>query len=507
MHRYQGSRGRLFAPKKEQNMSENMSEKKICAGYIRVSTDDQVEYSPESQLSLLREYARKNNMLLPEEFVFRDEGISGRTAEKRPGFMRLIATAKQKPRPFETILVWKFSRFARNQEESIVYKSLLKKENDIDVVSISEPLAEGPFGGLIERIIEWFDEYYSIRLSGEVTRGMTERARRGKHNSVAPFGYSMNGGELTVVPEEAETVRQVYRSFLQGETILSIVKRLNGAGTLTRKGKTWENRTVRYLLTNPVYAGKIRWNPEGPNNYHVRTALGEETMIVPGSHEAIIAQEDFDAVQEKLRQFERKYKGTGDRISQRQDGKHMLQGVVKCSACGATMTVAQKFYMNCVQYIHGRCTESHSVRTDLLEYLVLNAIELQFDTLDFDVTQDAPKELAGEHDAVMRAIDHEQMIMDRCREAYLAGIDTLEEYRANKAAGTRKIEKLQQRLQALRPAAPVDKKAFAEQHRSALARLRDPALSGPEKNQLIRTFVDSAVYNKAANSVRVLFKS
>ena len=270
-----------------------MSEKKICAAYIRVSTDDQVEYSPDSQLELLREYAKRNDLLLPDEFVFRDEGISGRTAEKRPGFMRLIATAKEKPRPFETILVWKFSRFARNQEESIVYKSLLKKENDIDVVSISEPLAEGPFGGLIERIIEWFDEYYSIRLSGEVTRGMTERARRGKHNSVAPFGYRMEEGELVAVPEEEAVVRQVYRSFLQGKTILSIVKSLNDDGILTRRGKTWENRTVRYLLTNPVYTGKVRWNPEGPNNYHLRCGHGEETMIVPGSHRAIVAQEDF----------------------------------------------------------------------------------------------------------------------------------------------------------------------------------------------------------------------
>ena len=484
-----------------------MSEKKICAGYIRVSTDDQVEYSPESQLSLLREYARKNNMLLPEEFVFSDEGISGRTAEKRPGFMRLIATAKQQPRPFEMILVWKFSRFARNQEESIVYKSLLKKEADIDVVSISEPLAEGPFGGLIERIIEWFDEYYSVRLAGEVTRGMTERARRGKHNSVAPFGYSMNGGELAVVPEEAETVRQVYRSFLQGETILSIVKRLNGAGTLTRKGKTWENRTVRYLLTNPVYAGKIRWNPEGPNNYHVRTALGEETMIVPGSHEAIIAQEDFDAVQEKLRQFERKYKGTGDRISQRQDGKHMLQGVVKCSACGGTLTVAQKVYMNCSQYVHGRCTESHNVRTDVLEDMVLQAIDALFATLDFEVLQDAPRELAGEHDAILRAIDHEQMILDRCREAYLAGIDTLEEYRANKTAGTRKIEKMRQRLQAMQPPAPIDKKAYVEKHRDALRLLHDPTTPAAEKNALLRSFVDHVTLHKNPRSVEVFLKT
>ena len=78
----------------------------------------------------------------------------------------MIAEAKSKEHPFDVILVWKYSRFARNQEESIVYKSMLKREN-VDVISVSEPISDDPFGSLIERIIEWMDEYYSIRLSGE----------------------------------------------------------------------------------------------------------------------------------------------------------------------------------------------------------------------------------------------------------------------------------------------------------------------------------------------------
>ncbi len=95
----------------------------------------------------------------------------------------MIAAAKSDSHPFDVILVWKFSRFARNQEESIVYKSLLRKKCHVDVVSISEPVIEGPFGSLIERIIEWMDEYYSVRLSGEVTRGMTEKALRGGYQA------------------------------------------------------------------------------------------------------------------------------------------------------------------------------------------------------------------------------------------------------------------------------------------------------------------------------------
>ena len=143
-------------------MKEKVSERKTGAIYIRVSTDKQEELSPDAQLRLLLDYAKKDSIDVPKEYIFQDNGISGRKANKRPAFQNMIALAKSREHPIDTIIVWKFSRFARNQEESIVYKSLLKK-NDVDVVSISEPLVDGPFGSLIERIIEWMDEYYSIR--------------------------------------------------------------------------------------------------------------------------------------------------------------------------------------------------------------------------------------------------------------------------------------------------------------------------------------------------------
>lgn len=151
-----------------------MSALKNGALYIRVSTADQTELSPDAQQRLLLDYAKKNGIVIAKEFIF-EESVSGRHADRRPKFQEMIALAKQDSHPIDVILVWKYSRFARNQEESIVYKSLLKKSN-VDVISISEPLIDGPFGTLIERIIEWMDEYYSIRLSGEVMRGMKEKA-------------------------------------------------------------------------------------------------------------------------------------------------------------------------------------------------------------------------------------------------------------------------------------------------------------------------------------------
>ena len=147
---------------------------KIAAAYIRVSDERQDEYSPDSQIKLARERAERDGYMIPDEYVFYDDGISGKSTKLRAEFNRMIAIAKEKDHPFDRIYVWKFSRFARNQEQSIVYKNLLRKTG-VEVMSVSEPIPEGPFGDLIERIIEWMDEYYSINLGVEVTRGMTEK--------------------------------------------------------------------------------------------------------------------------------------------------------------------------------------------------------------------------------------------------------------------------------------------------------------------------------------------
>ena len=241
-------------------MSENHNKNHFAAAYIRVSTENQTELSPSSQLKIIRKFADEKGYLIDEDFIFRDNGISGRYADKRPEFNRMISLAKQKPPLFSAVLVWKFSRFARNQEESIFYKSLLRK-NGIEVISVSEPVDDGPFGKLIERIIEWSDEYYSIRLSGEVRRGMTEKAERGGIVSIAPFGYKVTDGRLVVDAEKARIVSKIFADFLNNRDIKMICDNLNSSEIKTARGNLWDCRAVEYILQNPVYIGKIRWNP------------------------------------------------------------------------------------------------------------------------------------------------------------------------------------------------------------------------------------------------------
>ena len=235
---------------------------KIAAAYIRVSTDGQLEYSPDSQLKVVRDYAQKNGMLLPESFIFQEEeGISGKQAEKRPAFMRMIGMAKQKPKPFDCILLWKFSRFARSRRDSIVYKTMLRKQLGIDVISVTEQLGDDKLSLLLEAVIEAMDEYYSINLAEEVKRGMLEKVSRGEPVTPPAYGYRIQEKRYIPNSETAPVVRWMFEQRAQGISCKEIAQQLNEMGIPTARGLRWEARAVEYLLQNPVYIGKIRWNP------------------------------------------------------------------------------------------------------------------------------------------------------------------------------------------------------------------------------------------------------
>ena len=162
--------------------------------YARVSSEAQdVSLSISAQLKSLREFAERNGHIIVREFI--DEAETGRSITKRPAFREMIALANSRAKPFDAVLIWKYSRFARNRADSIVYKTLLRK-HDVQVISITEPAENSPTGRLMEAIIEGMDEYYSDNLGEEVTRGMRESVSRGFYlSSKAPYGYRKMEGK------------------------------------------------------------------------------------------------------------------------------------------------------------------------------------------------------------------------------------------------------------------------------------------------------------------------
>jgi DNA invertase Pin-like site-specific DNA recombinase len=270
----------------------NCEEKKTVAAYIRVSTEDQLEFSPDSQLKKIQEYVKGRGLVLPESYVFMDEGISGREARNRPAFMRMIRMAKETPRPYDQILVWKFSRFARNRQDSIFYKSMLRRECGIQVISITEQLSEDPTSILIEALLEAMDEYYSVNLAQEVIRGMNEKFSRGGVVNPPPFGYRMGDGIYEPDEECAPYVSGIFRLFLSGLSCKEIAAELNARGIRTSRGNLFQARSIRYILQNPVYTGSLRRHIDGKNQ--------ESFQLVRSDHMPLVSKEMFELTQKEI---------------------------------------------------------------------------------------------------------------------------------------------------------------------------------------------------------------
>lgn len=482
-------------------MSKSLKE--VCA-YIRVSTDKQEELSPESQIRLIKEYAQTHGMLLTHIYT-EEHGISGKKADKRPAFQEMIAACKDKSHPYDAILLWKFSRFARNIDESTYYKSILRKKCNVDVISISEPIIEGMYGRLIEMVIEWSDEFYLYNLSGEVMRGMTQKALQGGYNANSPIGYTKEKGKdkiPQIEPDEALIVKKIFDMYVNEKRALSdIATLLNQKGYRTKRGGRFETRTIGYILENPFYIGKIRWN------YYDRQAnqrkRAEDVIISDGRHEPIISDELFAAAGERLAR-ERLKSGYGKKRPVAST-KHWLSGMIKCSECGASLGYGAgkerhvSPHFQCWKKGKGLCNCYRSNNITVAKAIeeitkILHELETLELYLDFDLSvirdEGTEKALLQKE---MKSLDAKEQ---RIKDAYINGIDSIEEYRANKEMLAGRRLELQQKLaNANVTTLPASIQKEINIHK-VIELIQDENIDYITKGNALRDIFDHFIYNK-----------
>ena len=482
---------------------------KIGGAYIRVSDERQDEYSPDSQLKKIREYAAKEGYIIPDEYVFYDDGISGKNVKNRDNFNLMIATAKEQNRPFDVIYVWKLSRFARNQEQSIVYKNLLQKMG-ISVKSVSEPIPEGPFGTLIERVIEWMDEFYLIRLSDEVQRGMEEKISRGEPVVYAPFGYI--NAENTYLPDEesgaADIIREIFQRYANGEKQREIAVSLGERGIRTKRGNLPENRWVDYILWNPAYISKIRWTPDGSKVVSKRDYTNENIMIKDGNWKPLISMELWEKVQEMLHHQKKAYPKNARR---QQPIQYMLKGLVRCDCCGGTLAMSSVLSgksktrtMQCCNYSKGTCNISHSITVPKIETAFIQGLKKAVKNKQFTIIPKAKKKIESPSVDYDKLISIEEKKLERAKEAYLAEIDTLEQYKENKIKITGRIESLKAK-QHEDTSSQIDIDSFANKVMGVLKFIERDDVTEIAKNEAVHTIIEKVVYEKAKNNLAIYF--
>lgn len=329
--------------------------------YARYSSDRQDAASIETQITEGRKKAKAEGLTIIEEYC--DEGKSARTTD-RPEFQRLLADAKKKPRPFDTVIVRKFDRFARNVTQSRIAKEYLKKLG-VRVVSVHEDIDESPAGRFMETIVEAVAEWYSANLSAETKSGQATNTKKGFRNGgYAPFGYKnvrvTDPGtgkirtRLEVEETEARAVRFIFSRFAQGEGYLKIIGGLVERGMMPRQAKVWNKSVLVAMIDNQAYHGDLIWRKSE-----------DETVIAEGAIPKLIDDDTWKIVQEKRK------KNRAERKPRAATSARPFSGLLFCQFCGSPYTYGSiqkgKVKLLCSAKKFGKgCTDAHYVDEEKL---------------------------------------------------------------------------------------------------------------------------------------------
>lgn len=304
-----------------ENSSENKIKQVCLRGviYARYSSGgNQTEQSIEGQLRDCEKYAKENNIEIVERYL--DSHISGKEAEKRLAFQRMIADSDK--HLFDVVIVWKTDRFARNRYDSARYKERLKR-NGVTIRYAAESIPDTAEGIILESMLEGMAEYYSADLKQKILRGMKESAYKCKVLTTLPIGYLRGcNGEYVVDESTAPYIQQIFEMYVKGEKMKTIADTVNRLGLRTVRNNPLNAHSIAKIVQNEHYIGVYEYKNGG---------IRKENAIP-----AIIDKELFDAAQERKTAQKR---GAYVRKNMAGHAKRVypLSGLAFCGECGATM--------------------------------------------------------------------------------------------------------------------------------------------------------------------------
>ncbi|WP_297133725.1 recombinase family protein [Terrisporobacter sp.] len=362
---------------------------KRVAIYCRVSTIEQAQegYSVDEQRRRCIEYCEKEGH---EVFkVYEDRGISGKNISGRPGLKDLLKDANAGK--FDLVIVWKLNRISRRLIDILNIVDTLDK-NKIAFRSLTESFeTETPAGKLQLNIMGAIGEFERGTIAENVKMGMMARAKEGKWNGGKVLGYDIveipsegkrrKETKLVINEKEAMTVRRIFELYSTGHGYKATVNRVNQEGHRSKKGNPFATATIKEILKNPVYIGKIRYNLRQDWNEKRRKNINPNPILVDGEHEAIIDNETWEKVQIILKDRSK----THNRVY---DSEFPLTGLLKCPVCGASMTIGRSYHKRkdgtrkvAEYYVCGNwknkgtaVCNSNSIRAEVADGVVTNKI-------------------------------------------------------------------------------------------------------------------------------------
>lgn len=291
--------------------------------YAWFSSDKQTESSIEAQVRACREYAAAHSLHVME--VYADEAISGagaKTASRRT-YQRLLRDASKGQ--FDTILIHKYDRIARNLGEHVNLEQRLNKLG-VTLIATAQDFGSAKEAKIMRAITWSLSEYYLDNLSEETKKGHRETALKGLHNGgYAPFGYDVVNQQYVINKLEAGYVRKLFAAALERRGFVEIIEEMDAAGIRGKRGRPIKYPQIYEILRNEKYTGVYLYSADEEKDREKRREK-PHAIRIENALPVIIDRAQFLEVQKIMDGR----KQTGHKSN------YLCSGLVFCE-CGAKM--------------------------------------------------------------------------------------------------------------------------------------------------------------------------
>ena len=377
--------------------------------YTRRSFDDNEDKESNTitnQKEMINSFiSKEKNMTIVDYYV--DDGYTGTTFD-RPGFQEMMKDISDGR--INTIIVKDLSRLGRNSLEVGKYIEEIFPIYNIRIIAINDNVDSfkrpESINDLMVPIKNLVNESYARDISKKVSSAYYTMASNGKYVAgTSPYGYTFDENDkhhLVVDPDEVEIVRLIFNMALKGDGRVKITKYLNDHNILCRKEiqrrkkyklsldpleetikYKWSTSTIGRMLTSEIYIGnltQLKTKRESFKNHKVINVAKEDWVRFEKTHEPIITKADFDKIQGLIKVNAKRLSNTGERTYS------IYNGVLKCADCGRAMYKQEdkrgnrqlsNYFCNTYLYISKTSCSSHKIKTEDLNDIVLESVQLQ----------------------------------------------------------------------------------------------------------------------------------
>ncbi|WP_419214812.1 recombinase family protein [Wolbachia endosymbiont of Rhagoletis cingulata] len=311
-----------------------------CAIYTRKSNEDGLEQkfnSLDAQRVACEKYIKSKEGWVALAKRYDDGGYSGKNLE-RPAIKELFEDVKGGE--IDCVVVYTLDRLSRETKDSIEVTSFFRRHR-VNFVAVTQIFDNNtPMGKFVQTVLSGAAQLEREMIVERVKNKIATSKEQGLWmGGTLPFGYDVKDKELIINEKEAKTVKHIFERYMELKSMAELARELNSQGYRT-KSDIFKKATVRRIITNPIYMGKIR---HYENQYE-------------GKHEAIIEGEKWQKAQELIRnQPYRKAKYE----------EALLRGIIKCKSCNVNMTLTYskkenkryRYYI-CNNHLRGKNCES-----------------------------------------------------------------------------------------------------------------------------------------------------